>query len=140
MTSEHPRVGSLMDRESHAVSVDDDLRKVAELLVAQGLTGVPVVDDAGRVLGMIGEADCLRLLSHGDTEGLPPPGKVGAIMTSCAEIVSPDMDIYYLAGLFNAHPELRRFPVVEAGKLVGVVTRKDILRGVLQLLPDTPGS
>lgn len=135
MSNEHPRIRELMDRQSHAVSADDELRSVAELLVGQGLTGVPVVDGQSQVVGMISEADCLRLLSHGDTEGLPPPSTVAAVMSSPSELLSPDMDIYYVAGLFNAHPELRRFPVVEEGKLVGVVTRKDILRGVLELLP-----
>ena len=51
-------------------------------------------------------------------------------------IVAPEMDIYYVAGLFNADVSVRRFPVVENGELIGVITRKDLLRGIRSLLEE----
>jgi CBS domain-containing protein len=52
---------------------------------------------------------------------------VADIMTSNPETIPPDMDVYFAAGLFLRR-QFRRFPVVEDGKLVGTITRFDILR------------
>jgi len=62
-------------------------------------------------------------------EGDVPRGKVEAFMTRDPETVPPDMDVYYAAGLFLKR-NFRRFPVVEDGRLVGAITRFDILRVV----------
>jgi CBS domain-containing protein len=123
-----------MDSRTYAVNVNESIAAIIRILVQHGITGVPVVNDAGAVAGMVTEAECLRLITHGGPTGMPPEGTAAEWMTTDVPSVSPDMDIYYVAGLFNKHPMTRRFPVVEDGKLVGVVTRKDVLRAAQQLL------
>lgn len=124
-----PSVLDCMDRQTHAVHAHNNLYEVIGTLIDMSVTGAPVIDDDERVVGMITEAECLKLLSEG-SDAAAPHGTVGDFMTD-AVTVRPDMDIYYVAGLFNTHPNCRRFAVVDADeKLVAVVTRKDILRVV----------
>src|SRR5690606_103078 len=99
------------------------------------VTGAPVVDKSGRLVGMLTEKDCLRLVAAG-VGGELPRGTVADIMTRDPESIPPDMDVYYVAGLFLQR-DFRRFPVVEDGKPVGASTRFDILR-VIQANLTTP--
>ena len=125
-----PRVHDLMNDRTEAVRVDDDVGAVIIMLIDRGITGAPVLDGDGRVVGMIGERQCLALLTRGDKDADRPRGTVADFMTTEFCPVTPEMDIYYVAGLFNKHPNRRRFPVIKDDKLVGVITRKDVLRGV----------
>lgn len=115
-----------MDPRSHEVRATDDVHKVVGLLVDRGVTGVPVVDDENTVVGMLTERECLRLLTH-PSEDLET---VAQLMRTDVTTVQPEMDVSYVAGLFNKHTDSRRFAVVKDGKLVGVVTRKDVLRAI----------
>ena len=122
-----PRIESCMDRQTHAVGVDDDLYEVVKMLIDESVTGAIVVDDAGVPVGAITEAECLKLLSEGADHEAPH----GTVKDFMAEVVTvrAEMNIYHVAGLFNMHPTVRRFAVVDAaGKLIAVVTRKDILK------------
>jgi len=133
-----PRIEGCMDPVTHAVRAGDDLYEVVRMLITESVTGAPVVDESGRVVGMLTEGDCLRLLSKG-SGGDVPRGTVREFMSESNVTVSPEMDIYYAAGLFNGKPERRRFAVVDGDdKLVAVVTRKDILKLVHRELMRSP--
>ena len=131
----HPTVRTFMDTETHALHAHDDIYEAVRALIDAGITGSPVVDDAGHLVGMISEYECLRLLTAGTADANIPAGRVSDFMLPSFRSVSPDMDVYYVAGLFLAEPQTRRFPVVEGARLVGVITRKDILRAVEPRIP-----
>ena len=78
---------------------------------------------------MLTEYDCLRLLTHGNAQGEMPAGKVKDFMNAEVQSIPPTVDIYYCAGLFM-NVQFRRFPVVDKGRLVGAITRFDLLRAV----------
>jgi len=124
-----PLVRSFMDTRTHALSQDDDILLAVRRLIAEGVTDTPVIDGEGRVVGMLSEYDCLRLLSEG-RDGNPPQGKVRDFMAEKFTAVPPTMDVYFVAGMFLANPAQRRFVVMDGDSLEGVVTRKDILRAV----------
>ncbi len=124
-----PRVRQLMDDRTYAVRGSDDVFGAVESLIKHGVTGVPVVDDEERLIGLLTERECLTLLTHQEQDY----SRVDEIMSTHFHTVSPDMDVAYVAGLFNGHPEFRRFMVVEDDRLVGVITRKDILRAINQV-------
>lgn len=120
-------VRDVMDTETHAILATEPVLAAVRLLVRTGVTGAPVLDDTGALVGMITEADCLGVLT-GRTGGDVPDGTVAEYMGE-AVTVGPEMDIHFAAGLFRAH-HTRRLAVVGGGRLLGVVTRKDILRAL----------
>ena len=124
-----PTVRKYMDTETHALSAADDILLAVGRLIDEGVTDVPVLDDAGLVVGMLSEHGCLRLLAEG-RGGDPPCGPVSEFMSRTYTRVPPSMDVYFVAGMFLAEPTQRRFVVIEDERLVGVITRKDILRAV----------
>lgn len=126
---ELPTVEMYMDAETHALSAGDDILVAVRRLIEEGVTDAPVLDDKGRLVGMLSEYDCLRLLAEG-RDGNQPRGPVGEFMSKSITRVPPAMDVYFVAGMFLAEPTQRRFVVTDNGKLMGVVTRKDILRAV----------
>jgi len=123
-----PVVRDHMDRHVATLRPDTDILDAVGFLLEQHVTGAPVVDRANRLVGILTEKDCLRLVAAG-VGGDVPRGTVSHFMTPDPETIPPDMDVYYAAGLFLAR-DFRRFPVVEDGKLVGTITRFDILRAI----------
>ena len=130
-----PTVRQMMDTTTHAVSADLPIRDAIDVLVKRGLTGVPVLGAGGKLLGVLSEEHCLRLIALGDHRSDAPTGTVAEYFDSTVPQVSPDVDIYYVAGMFLRAQAHRRFPVVENGKLLGVITRKDVLRALRDLIP-----
>lgn len=128
-----PTVATYMDRNTHAVAADEDILVAVRQLIDKGITGAPVVDAGGRVVGELSEYDCLRLVAEG-RGGDAPKGRVREFMATAFTTVPPDMDVYYVAGMFLNDPTRRRFLVMDGTQLVGVITRKDILRSVGQRL------
>jgi len=130
-----PTVRQMMDTRTYAVSAELPIREAIDVLIDKGVTGIPVLGSRGQVLGVLSEEHCLKLIAEGDEKYDEPKGTVAAYFDASAPQVSPDMNIYYVAGMFLREHAHRRFPVVEDGKLVGVITRKDILRALRDLLP-----
>ena len=123
-----PRVSEYMDTVVPTVHPDTDILAAVDFLLDHHVTGAPVVNDEGALVGMITETDCLRLLTLGD-RGDRPAGRVADFMTKNPITVPPHMDIYYAAGIFLSH-SFRRLPVVKEGAVVGAITRYDILRAI----------
>ncbi|MCX4092433.1 CBS domain-containing protein [Nocardia sp. alder85J] len=101
------------------------LPAAVSLITAHGFAAVPVVDDQGRVIGILSESDAL---------GADPADEhtmVAAVMTTPVEVVSPNTDLASIARRMLTG-RLRSMPVVEAGILVGIVARRDLLRTLLR--------
>jgi CBS domain-containing protein len=120
-----PKVHDYMDHEVTTVSPDTEIGEAVKLLLDRHVTGAPVVDADGRLLGILTEYDCLRLLTTEDDHH----ARVSDYMTTDVVTGSPDMDIYYAAGLFLRN-RFRRLPILLGDKLVGAITRYDILRAI----------
>ena len=120
-------IRDVMDTETHAILDTQPVLAAIRLLIRDGVTDAPVVDDTGALVGMITEAACLDLLT-GQSGGDVPEGIVADYMEP-AQTVGPEMDVHYAAGVFR-NQRNRRLVVVGGGRLLGVVTRKDILRAL----------
>lgn len=124
-----PTVREFMDRHVQTLSPETDIMEAVDFLLEKRVTGALVADAKGKLIGILTEYDCLRLLTHGDKRAEAPKGTVRDYMTADVQTIPPSMDIYYCAGLFM-NVSFRRFPVVEDGRIVGAVTRFDLLRAV----------
>ncbi len=113
------------------VAADCSGRHVTDVITEFGVSGVPVVRDDDRVIGVISEADLLPGLRPGG--GSPETVTAAELMTAPPVTVTAGAPVSAAAGLMQRH-RVKRLPVLddETGALVGIVTRRDLLRGTLR--------
>lgn len=140
----------LMSTNLAVVPPDMPVAAVAELLAARGISAVPVVDAAGAPVGIVTEGDLIRRLADqprgplewflalfGDSKPMiaryaKAHGKTARdVMSPEMVTVGEDAQVEEIARLMEANA-IRRVPVVKDGRLVGLVSRADLLRAVLR--------
>jgi len=107
---------------------DTDVLDAIHVLVNKRIAGAPVVDDAGNLLGMISEFDCMKVALDAGYHG-NWGGPVREFMSEGAKTVDADMSIIDLAQEFVTS-RYRRFPVMQGTRLVGQISRRDVLRAL----------
>jgi CBS domain-containing protein len=105
----------------------DVLDAICEL-VDHGIAGAPVTNDQGELVGMLSELDCMKIALHAGYHG-NWGGPVSDYMTTDTETVDANMSIIDLAQRF-LDSGFRRFPVVTDHRLVGQISRRDVLRAL----------
>ena len=113
---------------------DTDVLDAVHDLVKHRIAGAPVVDDAGNLVGMLSELDCLNVALHAGYHG-DWGGPVSDYMSDGVKTVDGEMSIIDLAQLF-LDSKFRRFPVVERNRLIGQISRRDVLRALELLAKD----
>ena len=122
------RVRDYMSRQPLTVRPDDEIMHVVYQLTQHDVSGVVVVDDDDAVVGILTERDCIRMaVAAGYHDQLG--GTVAEYMTAPVHSVAADDNILDLAELFARSP-FRRCPVVDDGRLVGLISRRDVLRAL----------
>ncbi|MCG8915549.1 CBS domain-containing protein [Actinokineospora sp. PR83] len=122
------RVRDVMTRPVVTVRPETPLRQAVTLVTECGYAGLPVVDDAGRVTGVVGESELLRCVA---APGLGADRAVGEVMVRPVEVVGPDAEVTAVVDTMLA-TGTRCLPVVERGLLVGVLARRDLLRTLVR--------
>ncbi len=124
----------LMTSPPVTVPVDASLKDAADLLVVNEINGLPVVDRNGELVGVVTESDLVGLETAHDPMArlrLDEPGvmphRVRDVMSSEVIALPPGADLPWAASLMLKH-HLKMIPVVDAGKVVGILSRRDILR------------
>ncbi len=121
----------IMTPEVVTVSPEIPVHEAIQLLLRAGISGAPVQEAGGAVVGVLSGKDCLRVLAaESFFDNLA--GKVSEFMTSPVDTVTPETDIFSIAGKFLAKP-YRRLPVLDGSRLVGIVAREDVLRGIQRM-------
>jgi len=144
LTSAIP-VSDLMTKDVVTVKRDNDLLEAARRLSGLRISGMPVVDEEDKVVGVISEADLLSLtglkrehtfkdlLRHILGEPLPARksgNRVGDVMSVPAITARAEDDIRKVAAILDER-RIKRLPVVDAdGRLVGIISRADIVRAM----------
>lgn len=107
---------------------DQLIQDVIAIIIEKKISGAPVLNDEHRLVGMISEKDCLRIIVDQAYYNMPAETrKVSDYMTVKVETLSPKTNIVEAANAFLNSP-IRRFPVVENGMLIGQVSRRHILQ------------
>lgn len=110
---------------------DMDVLDAIQELLQHRIAGAPVVNDQGELVGMLSELDCLKVELNAGYYG-DMGGPVADYMTPGVETVDADMNIIDLAQKF-LNSGFRRFPVLRNNRLVGQISRRDVLRALSQL-------
>lgn len=114
---------------------DQNIEEVIDTIIAKKISGGPVLDDNRKLVGIISEKDCLRIIVDQAYYNMPLNSrKVADYMTVKVKTISPDHDVVTAAIEFLNSP-IRRMPVVENGVLLGQVSRRDILRAAKNINP-----
>ena len=152
------RAHQVMTRKVITVKADTPVLDAANLMLQHHISGLPVVDETGRLIGMVSEGDFIRrseigtqrprirwleflmgVVGKAAQDHVREHGrKVSDIMTQddlC--IATEDMPLSELVGLMERR-NLKRMPVVRGHTLIGIVTRTDLLRAVASLARDVP--
>lgn len=132
------RVADVMTRSVLTTTPGTSVKDAAQILAERGVTALPVVGDTGLLVGVVTEADVLRgrfppdprrKAWRGSAGGPPPPATVGEVMTSPPMTASPRTDAADLARMMIDNG-LRSVPVVDEEGVVGIVTRRDLVRTI----------
>jgi len=126
--SDRPRIKTYMSRELITLTPDMEINRAMHLLIDNRISGAPVLDATGNLVGMLSQKDCLKAALHatyyrewGDT--------VAGYMSGPPEALDAELDLVEAAEAFLASP-FRRFPVLSEGRLVGQISRSDLLRAL----------
>ncbi len=129
-----PTAREIMTRSLVTLRPEMNAGAAAELLLAHSISGAPVVDENGRLLGLLSEFDCLRAVASAgyELDRHDAIQTVADLMTEACHTVSPGIDLFGLAHEF-VKLRVRRLPVLEDGQLIGQVSRRDALRAAVEL-------
>jgi CBS domain-containing protein len=125
MTS-RPSIERYMTPNPLTLSPGMEVTRAAAFLIRNNISGAPVTDDTGRLVGILTAKDCFRAVLHA-TYYQELGGTVASYMVSPVETLDAGLDIIAAAERFLATP-YRRFPVMKEGRIAGIITRLDLLR------------
>ncbi len=150
------RAADVMRHRVITTTPDATVAEAARIMLEHKVSGLPVVDVKGAIVGIVTEGDFLRRTELGTERKRPHwlefvlgPGRlagdyahthgrrISEVMTEKPVTADPSMPLESLVGLMEKH-RIKRIPVVEHGKIVGIVSRADLLGVLAHLLPQAP--
>lgn len=127
------RVSDFMTRDLITFKPEQSVEEVIQTLIKNKISGGPVVNNNNELIGIISEGDCLKQISESRYYNMPmEQHTVENRMARNVETIDGNMNVFDAANRF-LESKIRRFPIVENGKLVGQISQKDILKAALQL-------
>lgn len=146
----------IMSRRVITVRRDSELREAIATMLEHGISGLPVTDENGALVGMLTEGDLLRRSELGTQRHRPRwlefligPGKLAAeythahgrtvadAMSESLYYATPDMPLQQVVEMMEKQ-RIKRVPVLEDGRLVGIITRANLLRALALAAPALP--
>ncbi len=122
-----------MKKDFLTLDPEMDVLRAAQLLLKSNISGAPVLDEHGRLVGILTERDFMQVALQGFYHG-EPGGLVKKHMSFDPQYVSPDESILAVAEMF-IQGRFQRYPVVDNGRLVGVIARRDVMRALAEYYP-----
>ena len=130
-------VRDIMKRNLVVFSPNDSIFEVMKKLVKHKISGGPVLNKNGKIVGVISEADCMKEISDSRYFNMPILDKrVKNFMQKNVDTINSSTSIFDAASRFY-NSSRRRFPVIENQKLVGQISRKDIVIAAINMQSQT---
>ncbi|MEQ8474229.1 MAG: CBS domain-containing protein [Marinoscillum sp.] len=130
-------VADYMSTKLITFRADQHMDEIIESLLKFKISGGPVVNKDNELVGVISEGDCMKEVVRGKYNNMPNlNGLVADHMSTNVISISPETNIFDAAKMF-LEKRIRRFPVVNMGKLVGQISQKDIMRAVYNMQSQT---
>ncbi len=121
------RVKDYMKRKLITFTADQSINEVMEIILKQRITGGPVIDAQQQLIGIISDTDLMQVIGDSRYHNMPIGDRtVADYMSSQVSTIDAEVDIFDAAARFlkTGH---RRFPVTENGKLIGQISRMDVI-------------
>ena len=150
------RAHQIMTRQVITATVDTPIAQAARTMLSQHISGMPVLDDTGKLVGVVSQGDFMRRAEIGTQRRRPHwlkllvgPGraavdfvrergrKVGEVMNDQPVTVSEDATLEEVTDTMERH-DIKRVPVMRGDKLVAIITRTNLVQAVLDLARDVP--
>ena len=125
MTQKKLLVGDYMTRRLTTLSPDTEIMQAVHTLIEKDISGAPVVDESGGLVGILTHKDCMKVVLHAAYHS-EFCGIVADFMTVKPETLTPGLSIVDAAQIF-LDQRYHRYPVVTDGIMVGQISRRDIL-------------
>ena len=130
-------VADIMTSQLVIFTPEQSIHEVMRAFIKHRISGGPVVDESGKLVGVISEADCMKEISDSRYFNLPILDKsVAHFMTKEVDTIDANTSVFDAASLFSKSSR-RRYPVMEKNRLVGQVSRKDIVIAALEMKSQT---
>jgi len=134
--SKYPSITQYMATQLVTFKPETDIRDAIDIMLKKKISGAPVVNDKNEMIGMLSEVDCLRIIV--DDTYHEKPAQINTVeyyMSKALKSISPDKTILDAAYEF-VHSGYKRLPVMKDGKLLGQISRVDVLRAIQKLKPE----
>lgn len=132
-SSENIRVSDYMSTNLITFKPKQSVMEVMNTLIKKKISGGPVVNDQNELIGIISEGDCMKQISNSRYYNQPLENiKVEDHMATDIDTIDGEMNVFDAADKFLSSKR-RRFPIVQEGKLVGLISQKDVLKAALEL-------
>lgn len=131
MTGEAILARDMMARNLVTLSPRLDVFQAIDVLLKRRISGAPVVDSDGTFLGIFSESSCMRVIINAAYENLPDAGLMPFVDPNPPSI-SPETDMLTICQTF-LDQATRRLPVLEQNRLLGQISRRDVMRKVSDL-------
>jgi CBS domain-containing protein len=123
-------VTDFMDHNPHAIFASTSIKEAVTMMLKEGVIGAPVVDEKRQLIGYLSEQDCVKDMLN-DAFYSEEPGPVSSVMQTEVVSVTPETSIVEIAQIIMTNRP-KNYPVVTDGKLVGLISRSDVLRALLE--------
>jgi CBS domain-containing protein len=137
--SPYEPVTNYMVKVTDMITLNPDqlIQEVIDIFIEKKISGAPVLDTQRKLVGIISEKDCLRIIVDHAYHNLPMSDrKVSDYMTAKVKSLAPTSDVVEAANEFLNTP-IRRLPIVDNGILLGQVSRRDILKAAKNIKATT---
>lgn len=121
-------VKDYMSRRLTTLKPETEIVRAVHTLIKKNISGAPVVDEDGRLIGMITQIDCLKVVLNAAYHS-EYGGTVAELMSAEVETMDPETSMIDAAKQFLKQ-HYHRYPVLDQGKLVGLISRRDVLRAL----------